>query len=93
MANLKKQSQFAAAQIDVKSYLKVDYGNKPACGAQKNKAKQSQLPTGAFRIWNIRKGREVNARSPDNSSKLRHIAQLYIKRNPTNFRGYQNLQR
>jgi len=41
---LKKQSQFAPAQIDAKSYSKGNYGNKPACGVEKNKANQSQSP-------------------------------------------------
>jgi hypothetical protein len=40
--NLKKQSQFAAGQIGAYSYMKGTYGNKSACGARKNKAKQSQ---------------------------------------------------
>jgi len=40
--NLKKQSQFAAGQIGAYSYMKGTYGNKPACGARKNKPKQSQ---------------------------------------------------
>jgi len=41
--HLKKQTQFTAGQIGVKSYMKGYYGNKPACGAEKNKAKQSQF--------------------------------------------------
>jgi hypothetical protein len=40
---LKKQSQFSEGKIDVKSYMKGDYGNNPLCGAQKNKAKQTQF--------------------------------------------------
>jgi len=40
--NLKKQSQFAAGQIGAYSYMKGTYGNKPACGARKNKPKQTQ---------------------------------------------------
>jgi len=40
--NLKKQSQFAAGQIGAYSYMKGTYGNKPACGARKNKPNQSQ---------------------------------------------------
>jgi hypothetical protein len=40
--DLKKQTQFAAAQVDAKSFVKGDYGNMPARGAQKNKANQSQ---------------------------------------------------
>ena len=40
---LKKQSQFAGRRNGVKSYMKGYYGNKPACGAEKNKAKQSQF--------------------------------------------------
>ena len=43
-AKLKKQSQFVPAQNGVKSFMKGAYGNKPACGAQENKAKQSQFP-------------------------------------------------
>jgi len=39
--DLKKQSQFAPAQIDAKSYSKGIYGNKPACGAEENKANQA----------------------------------------------------
>jgi len=42
--DLKKQSQFAGGQIGVRSYLKGDYDNITACGARKNKAKQSQSP-------------------------------------------------
>jgi hypothetical protein len=42
---LKKQSQFASGKIGVKSFTKGEYGNKPACGAQKNKANQSQFST------------------------------------------------
>jgi hypothetical protein len=42
--DLKKQSQFASGAIGAKSYLKGDYGNMPARGDQKNKAKQSQMP-------------------------------------------------
>jgi hypothetical protein len=41
--NLKKQSQFAPARIGAKSLVKGDYGNRPACGAGKNKPKQSQF--------------------------------------------------
>jgi len=41
--DLKKQSQFAGRRNGVKSYMKGYYGNKPACGAEKNKAKQSQF--------------------------------------------------
>jgi len=35
---LKKQSQFAPAPIGVKSFLKGDYDNKPASGAEEYKA-------------------------------------------------------
>jgi len=38
VVSLKKQSQFAPAQNSVKSYMKGDYDNKPAGGAEKNKA-------------------------------------------------------
>jgi hypothetical protein len=41
---LKKQSQFVPNQIDVKSYMKGDYGNNLPCGAQKNKANRRALP-------------------------------------------------
>jgi len=41
--DLKKQSQFAPARMRVTSFLKGDYGNKPAIGAEENKAKQSQF--------------------------------------------------
>jgi hypothetical protein len=40
--NLKKQTQFMPAWIGVRSYLKGDYDNIPACEALKNKANQSQ---------------------------------------------------
>jgi len=40
---LKKQSQFAPAQVGAKSFMKEDYDNNAAGGAQKNKAKQSQF--------------------------------------------------
>jgi len=39
--NLKKQSQFAPAQIGAKSFLKGDYDNKLAGGDKENKANQS----------------------------------------------------
>jgi hypothetical protein len=41
--NLKKQSQFAPALIGATSFVKGDYDNKPACGAEENKANQSQF--------------------------------------------------
>jgi hypothetical protein len=41
--DLKKQSQFAVVQLGAKSYLKRDYGNKPAGGDDENKANQSQF--------------------------------------------------
>jgi hypothetical protein len=41
--DLKKQSQFAVVQLGAKSYLKRDYGNKPAGGCDENKANQSQF--------------------------------------------------
>jgi len=40
---LKKQSQFNSGQIDVSSYLKAIYGNKPPSRLEKNKAKQTQF--------------------------------------------------
>jgi len=42
-SNLKKQSQFAGGQIGATSYLKGIYGNKPACGAAKNKANSKPI--------------------------------------------------
>jgi len=36
--DLKKQSQFSGGQNGVNSFLKGNYGNKPPCGARKNKA-------------------------------------------------------
>jgi hypothetical protein len=41
--NLKKQSQFAPAQMRAKSFLKGDYENKPRRGLRRKKAKQSQF--------------------------------------------------
>jgi hypothetical protein len=41
--DLKKQTQFAPAQVDVKSFMKGDYDNKPAGRIEENKANQSQL--------------------------------------------------
>jgi len=41
--DLKKQSQFAPAQVGAKSFLKGYYGSKPASGAPKNKPNQSQF--------------------------------------------------
>jgi len=40
---LKKQSQFAPAQVGTKSFMKGDYDNIAAGGVKKNKAKQSQF--------------------------------------------------
>jgi len=40
--NLKKQSQFTPILKHVNSYMKGHYGNTTACGARKNKPKQSQ---------------------------------------------------
>jgi len=37
--DLKKQTQFVPAQVGVTSFVKGDYGNKPAGGVKKNKAK------------------------------------------------------
>ena len=41
--NLKKQSQFAPARIGANSFIKGNYGNKPACGGEENKAKKTNL--------------------------------------------------
>jgi hypothetical protein len=41
--DLKKQTQFALAQVDANSFEKGDYDNKPAHGVEENKAKQSQF--------------------------------------------------
>ena len=41
--NLKKQSQFQNGKNGVKSYMKGYYGNKPAWGAQKNKANSKPI--------------------------------------------------
>ena len=42
--DLKKQSQFVPGQNGATSFVKGDYDNKPAGGADENKAKQSQFP-------------------------------------------------
>jgi len=47
---LKKQSQFSGGQIGANSYLKGNYGNKPACRAQKNKANFIVLSS-ADSVW------------------------------------------
>jgi len=41
---LKKQTQFVPGRMGAKSFMKGDYGNKPAAGVEENKAKQSQSP-------------------------------------------------
>ena len=41
--DLKKQSQFAPAQVGAKSFMKEDYDNIAAGEVKKNKAKQSQF--------------------------------------------------
>ena len=46
--DLKKKSQFAPAEIGVMSFVKGDYDNKPACGAEENKANQSQFEAPAL---------------------------------------------
>jgi hypothetical protein len=46
--DLKKQSQFEPARIGAKSFEKGDYSNKPASGAEKNKANQSQFERLAY---------------------------------------------
>ena len=43
--DVKKQSQYAVVQLGAKSYIKRDYGNKPACGGEENKPNQSQSHT------------------------------------------------
>ncbi len=40
--DLKKQSQFTVVELGTRSYIKRDYGNKPAGGCDKNKANRSQ---------------------------------------------------
>ena len=42
-ANLKKQSQFSVAHINVNSLEKGDYDKIPLCVAKENKPKQSQF--------------------------------------------------
>jgi hypothetical protein len=41
--DLKKQSQFAAAQVGAKSFVKGGYDKKTASGGKKNRANQSQF--------------------------------------------------
>jgi hypothetical protein len=53
--DLKKQSQFAADQIDAKSSVKGDYDKTPASGAEENKANLSQFPA-SERIKGMEKG-------------------------------------
>ncbi len=43
-SDLKKQSQFAPSEVDAKSFVKGDYGDKPAGGVEENNANQSQTP-------------------------------------------------
>jgi len=43
--DLKKQSQFAAAHLVAKSFMKGDYNNMPTGGAEENKPNQSQFHT------------------------------------------------
>jgi hypothetical protein len=40
--DLKKQTQFTVVELGTRSYIKRDYGNKPACGCDENKANRSQ---------------------------------------------------
>jgi len=42
--DLKKQTQYAPAEIGATSFLKRDYENNPAGDVEENKAKQSQFP-------------------------------------------------
>jgi RNA polymerase sigma-70 factor (ECF subfamily) len=63
--DLKKQSQFLNEQFCVKSYAKGCYDNKSACGARKNKAKQSQ-----FSYFAVAKEAE-HALYSENSNSLR----------------------
>jgi len=44
-SDLEKQSQFAPGQNGATTYTKGDYDKSPLCGAQENKANQSQLQT------------------------------------------------
>ncbi|HUT45726.1 MAG TPA: hypothetical protein VMX36_05540 [Sedimentisphaerales bacterium] len=52
---MKKQSQFAPAQNSAKSYVKGDYDNIPASGAEENKAKQSQFQMGHLLISRMKR--------------------------------------
>ncbi|HUT45807.1 MAG TPA: hypothetical protein VMX36_05945 [Sedimentisphaerales bacterium] len=40
---MKKQSQFVPARNDANSYMKGDYDNKPASGAEENKANSNPI--------------------------------------------------
>ena len=44
-SDLKKQSQFGVVQFGARSYLKRDYGDIPAGGAEENKADQTRFQT------------------------------------------------
>ena len=46
--DLKKQSQYAVVELGTRSYIKRDYGNKPAGGCDENKANRSQSPASAL---------------------------------------------
>ncbi|MGB2862375.1 MAG: hypothetical protein WBC05_03540, partial [Sedimentisphaerales bacterium] len=56
--DLKKQSQFTTVQDGTKSIEKEDYGNKPVCGIEENKANQSQ-----FDVPELTKGAEKRKKS------------------------------
>jgi len=69
--DLKKQSQFAPAENDAKSFLKGDYDNKPAGGAEENKAKQSQTkPISRSRADQRSEKKQVPGTLPSLSSSL-----------------------
>jgi hypothetical protein len=52
---LKKQSQCQNGQYNANSFIKGNCDNKPAFGAQKNKAKQSQYYLAPRFIWGLKK--------------------------------------
>jgi hypothetical protein len=57
---LKKQSQFAGRQIDVKSCMKVTYGDKPPCGTARKQSQSKPILSfgvlrAAFRVLDLKK--------------------------------------
>jgi hypothetical protein len=72
-SHLKKQSQFAAGQIYVITYMKRTYGNMQPNGAHKNKAKQTQFLLAPSTAGGLKKQSQLLNRIQNSGDRIQQV--------------------